>query len=169
MARELITLEEARDLLTIDKHRLDDVCLTHANTFDDVADRHAQAVGDRDYAKDELSKVYAEVVSDLRKEAAKKDKKVTEKSLEAAAHLDDDHIKANEAYLEAKLEADRWSIKKDSFLQRSSMIKRLCDLHQSGYYTSRSVDSVTEKGEDLTADKGRKGMSEKRKSRKRRE
>ncbi|MCK5642276.1 MAG: hypothetical protein KAJ19_15830 [Gammaproteobacteria bacterium] len=165
MARDLITLEEARDLLTIDKNQLDEVCLTHANIFDDVADTHAQAVGERDYAKDELSKVYAEIISDLRQDAAEKGNKVTEKGLEAAAHLEKDYIKANEAYLETKLEADRWSIKKDSFLQRSSMIKRLCDLHQSGYYTSRTVESVGERGEDMVAEKGRKGMSDKRKSR----
>lgn len=165
MARDKITLKEARELLVIDKDQLDEVCLTHANIFDDVADRHAQAVGERDYAKDCLSQVYAEVISELRQEAAEKGNKVTEKGLEAAAHLDKGYLKANEAYLDAKLEADRWSIKKDSFLQRSSMIKRLCDLHQSGYYTSRSVDSVTEKGGDIAAEKGRKGMSEKRKSR----
>lgn len=169
MAKELITLEEARELLIIDKHQLDEVCLTHANVFDDVADRHAQAVGERDYAKGELSKVYAEIIGDLRQDAAEKGNKVTEKGLEAAAHLEKDYIATNETYLDAKLEADRWSIKKDSFLQRSSMIKRLCDLHQSGYYTSRSVESVTERGDDMTATKGREGMAAKRKARRKRE
>ena len=169
MARDLITLEEARELLTIDKNQLDEVCLTHANTFDDVADRHAQAVGDRDYAKDELSQVYAKTLNKLRQAASEKGEKLTDKAAEAAAHLDKAYLKANEEYLEAKLEADRWSIKKDSFLQRSSMIKRLCDLHQSGYYTSRTVESVAEKGGEMTAAKGREGMAKKRKSRRARE
>lgn len=166
MAEDLITLEEARDLLSIDKDQLDEVCLTHAATFDEVADRHARTVSERDFKKDALSKVYSEIISDLRSEASEKGEKVTEKALEADAHLEVDYLKANKAYLKAKLEADLWSIKKDSFLQRSSMIKRLCDLHQSGYYTSRSVDSVTEKGDDLLAEKGRQGMSKKRRSRK---
>ena len=91
--------------------------------------------------------------------------KVTKDAVEAETVLDSEYIKANEKYLDAKLDADLWSNRKDSFLQRSSMIKRLCDLHKEGYYTSRTVEEVAEAGKEITHSGDRKALSKSRRKR----
>jgi len=162
-----LTLEEAKELLSIDKDNLDDVCLTHADIFDTVADKHARAVSERDFKKDELSKVHSDIAKKLRSDASEKGEKITEKGIEASILLDEDYIEANEEYLEAKLEADLWSIRKDSFLQRSSMIKRLCELYLAGYYTSSSIKGVEEAGGKIGHDKDREVLKSSRRKKRR--
>ena len=88
-----------------------------------MAERHAYAVSDRDSLKDELSKTTSTIAGELRSNAAKTGDKITEKAIESKVHLDKRHIEANENYLQAKLDADLWGIRKDATLQRSSMIK----------------------------------------------
>ena len=167
--KELITLEEAKEALKINKDELDEVCLYHAGLYDEVAERHVRAVSERDFAKDELANVHAEVARGVRLDYAEKGEKVTEKAVEAETLADKKYAKANEAYLESKLNADLWGNRKDSFLQRSSMIKRLCEMNLSGYYTSRTVEGVAEAGKEITHGADRDAMGKSRRARKRRD
>ena len=162
--RELITLEEATEALKINKDELDEVCLYHAGLYDEVAERHVRAVSERDYMKDELASTHAEVANRIRSKALEAGDKITKDAVEAETVLDKKYIKANEAYLDAKLEADLWSIKKDSFLQRSSMIKRLCEMNLSGYYTSRTVEGVEEAGKEVIHKADRKTLGRSRRN-----
>ena len=165
----LITLDEARKALQINKDELDEVVLHHAGLYDEVAESHVRAVSNRDYLKDEMGKAHAEVANDIRAEASEKGEKITKDAVEAATILDKEYIAASEEYGQAKLEADLWGVMKDSFLQRSSMIKRLCDLHKEGYYTTRTVEGVAEAGKELTHEGDRKALGKSRRARKRRD
>ena len=166
--RDKLTLEEATDLLKIDPNRLDDVCIQQSVIFDEVAERHAYAVSDRDSLKDELAKTTSKIAGELRANAAQTGDKITEKAIESKVHLDKRHIQANEDYLEAKLDADLWGIKKDATLQRSSMIKRMCELLISGYYQASTIKGTETAGKDLDTKETKKKLSEGRKSRPRR-
>ena len=166
---ELITLDEARKALQINKDELDEVVLHHAGLYDEVAESHVRAVSNRDYLKDGLGKVHAEAANDIRAEALEKGDKITKDAVEAATILDKEYIDASKEYGKAKLAADLWGVMKDSFLQRSSMIKRLCDLHKEGYYTSRTVEGVAEAGKDIIHKADRETLSKSRRARKRRD
>ena len=163
-----LTLEEATDLLKIDPNSLDDGCIKQSGIFNEVAERHAYAVSDRDSLKDELSKTTSTIAGELRSNAAKTGDKITEKAIESKVHLDKRHIEANENYLQAKLDADLWGIRKDATLQRSSMIKRMCELLISGYYQSTTIKSSEEAGKNVNHQDTKKKLSEGRRARPRR-
>lgn len=160
-----LTLEEATQLLKIDPNRLDDVCIQQAGIFDEVAERHAYAVSDRDALKDSLAKTTSEIAGELRAAAAEKGDKITEKAIESKVHLDKRHVQANEEYLQSKLDADLWGIKKDATLQRSSMIKRMCELLISGYYQASTIKGTEEAGKNVDEKAVKKTLSEGRKGR----
>ena len=161
---ERMSLQEAQDNLKIDKDALDEVCLTHAELFGEVADRHTRAVSERDFKKDAMSTVSSEVESEIRSKAAEKGDKITEKAITAQVLLSDEYLEANEEYLNAKKAADLWANKKEAFMQKSSMIKRLCDLYLAGYYTTSSVKGAESAGDEIGHDNDRKAI---RKSRRR--
>ena len=167
MARdeERMSLQEAQDNLKIDKDALDLVCITHAELFGEVADRHTRAVSERDFKKDALSTAYSEIESEIRSKAAEKGDKITEKAIAAQVLLSDEYLEANEEYLNEKKEADLWANKKEAFMQKSSMIKRLCDLYLAGYYTTSSVKGAEEAGGEIGHGNDRAALRKKRRQR----
>lgn len=132
-------LEEARKLLLISKNNLDEACQTQADIFYEVAEEVAFANSHRDYMKEQLVKRDAELAVDIRKKSEQSGEKLTETKLQQMLQTHPEHLKTFDEWLEAKLNAERWSALKDSFLQRASMIKELCALFISGYYADIEV------------------------------
>lgn len=132
-----MTLEEARELLLIDKNELDTVCIQHPPIFFDISDQAALATATRDQAKEEMERVWAKEAQKVRAGA----EKVTEKIVEERVTNSVEYTEAKDAFLEAKYEADRWSAVKDAFMQRAGMIRSLCDLFVTGHYNVTTVQS----------------------------
>lgn len=140
-----LTLKAAEELLRIERSLLDEECRTQAEVFYRIASNYTIAVSRRDAEKDKLVGVDAEVADNYRREAELNNKKMTEGKLKELVQLDPRHKKAFISYSDCKLEADKWGILKDSFLQRATMLKELCGLYISGYFAD-----VIVKGDDNT-------------------
>jgi hypothetical protein len=139
MSRKELTLTEAKELLKIDKHRLDDMVMEQASLYDDIGDAHVMCMSERDMAKEALAEVDAVVSDEYRDNAITAGEKVTESALLRKVQQDTRHSDAYETYAELKLKTDRWGVLKDSFGQRASMVKHLCELYNNQYYTREAV------------------------------
>ncbi len=140
--KDEITLEEAKELLLIDKFSLDTVCEQHPELYNKVAEAHIMTLSIRDAKKDEMERIWAERAQHYRTHATEK---VTEAKVQELVLIDPLYTKAQEEFGDAKLEADLWGVMRDSFSQRASMIKSLSDLYTSGYFNLVSVQSTKPK------------------------
>lgn len=130
-----LTLANAKEMILIDKNSLDEELVKQASTFDDIADKVAELRSLRDEKKEELGRVKAERFTFYKDSA----EKVTDKSAEASVLTDKSYKEIEIEYRDLCLEFEEWQNKKESFLQRASMLKELCGLFISGYWQQSSV------------------------------
>lgn len=147
-----LTLEEAKELLLINKNGLDEVCITQAQILDDISDRVVGARSQRDEVKAELEELSASLSLKYRKTAEDAGEKITEGKITAKIQSDDGYKKCSQRLFDLRNESELWENKKQSFLQRASMIKLLCELYLAGYYERGMVS-----GNRNTADIAAKG------------
>lgn len=137
-----LTLEEAKEMLIIDKHSLDKECEQHPSLYDEIAEMHVTAISIRDNLKEKMDKTWAERAQYYRTHATEK---VTEGKIQELVAIDNLYTKAQKEYAEAKLEADLWGVRRDAFGQRAGMIRSLSDLYTAGYFNLISVQSTKPK------------------------
>lgn len=135
-----ITLNQARELLLIDKHNLDEECITQPSISSSVGDQFITAKSIRDKAKKELAEVDALIAKELRLDADAKGTKLSEAKLQESIILDERHKSAFNIWAEANLTSERWENMKDSFHQRGFMLKDLCSLFYTAYFVKESVN-----------------------------
>lgn len=138
-----LSLNEARRMLLLNKNALDEACMTQADIFYQVGSRHSEEVSLRDELKEAVAAISADIAKSYRDDAAKRGEKITESKLQQLVIAHDDYQRTNKAWLDAKHTADIWSVTKESFLQRASMIKELCGLYVSGYFSDIAVKGDT--------------------------
>jgi hypothetical protein len=136
--------EEFEKYLVIDKNRLDDELVQQASLMQTVSDAYADALAKQTKLKEALAKVDAEIDVEIRNEAA--DTKLTETMVRNQVILSPGHIKAFNAWLDAKLVTDKLEGMKDSFKQRSYNLRELSNLFVANYYEANSTrgDSRTD-------------------------
>ena len=145
--------------LVIDRNNLDQELIRHADIFYRVAEAYMTAIDKRDTAKDNLGKVDAEIGLKLRKRAETKAEKMTEIKLQSMLQVDTTHTKAVDRYLRAKAEADKFGVLKESFQQKSYMLRSMVDLYTANYY---SIESGGSKSANVVASEVRKKIAAKR-------
>lgn len=127
-------IEEFRNYLRIDKTRLDDELVEQPQLFFEVSEQYTEAVAHRDAMKAQVESVYASLDGSYRS---------GEKSTEGAIKsqiINSEHWRAaNDDFLQAKKWADQWGVLKDSFNQRSEMLKSLCKLYATNYFETRAI------------------------------
>lgn len=134
-AGEFKRLEE---LLKIDKNGLDEAIIEQPEAFYEISQAYVFSVSLRDKAAEELKQIDAQVDLEIREEFEKLGKKVTEKIVDSEVRSSDDHCKAYQHYLDCKSDAEKLLALKESFIQRSYMLRELCGLYISGYGISDS-------------------------------
>lgn len=135
-----ITLEQAEELLLINKHELDDDCVTQSSIFHSIGDQFLTAKSIRDKSKKNLAEVDAVIAKELRLDADTKGTKLSEAKLLELIILDNRHKEAFAVWAEDNLIMERWENMKDSFTQRSFMLKEVCGLYYTNYYVRESIN-----------------------------
>jgi hypothetical protein len=140
---EITQLEELLKINTLD---LDQALIEQPEAFYRISQAYTQAVSIRDQAHENCKRVDAEVDLAIRDHLAQQGLKTTEKVIDSEVKTNDDHIEAYREYLEAKTTAEKLQALKESFIQRSYMLRELCGLHISGYSVAdssvRSTDGL---------------------------
>jgi hypothetical protein len=134
-----LTLEEAREFLVTDKNKLDEACENQAMLFSDIADRYAKVKGQRDFLKEERDAVYSTVYFEIKDKAEVDKVKITEACIKNAATINTNYRDACKKYIEYCQLEEEWRGKKDSMMQRVSMVKELCQLYISQYYIKEFI------------------------------
>jgi hypothetical protein len=128
--------------LLIERDNLDQELIEQPQLYYEVSENLAQSVGRRDAKKNELKRLEAELFTYYMQELGKS-AKPTQAKVEAAVGQDEDYQGLYGEYLDANREADLWLAMKEAYSQRSYVLKDLCSLHISGYFSNSSVQGKT--------------------------
>lgn len=129
-------------LLQIDKHALDDALIEQASVYFTISQDLSQAVSDRDEVKENLDVTDAQLYLDIRADLIDNGEKATEAQVSAQVHTHSKHEGAMKDLLKARKQVDVLGALKDSFQQRSYMLRELVELYIAGYFM-QSADKGT--------------------------
>lgn len=125
-------LAKLRSLLRINRDRLDDEVSEHAEYYEKAAELHVLAVAEFDAIKQELDDVIAEESCAVRLS----EDKMTETAIKQLVKDKPKVQSLSRELLDAKLLVDRCAVLKESFGQRSYMMRELV-----GLYIARRLSS----------------------------
>lgn len=143
-----MNIEKYKEMLIIDKYRLDDALEKQAYCMYQVAEEYAEKVSKRDALKERIDTVDAEIADKLRKSAAVAGDKLTEANLQQKISMHEQHLKAHEEFLEAKKEAEVWGALKDAFIQRGLALRELASLYTANYFANEPIKGPVEDASD---------------------
>jgi hypothetical protein len=164
MIRDQVT--RLRDSLVIDKNSLDVALQRQPQLFLQVSELFTQASAHRDFLKEEIARIDAELYAIHRAKIEKATGKATEAQVSQAVTVDAKHKEATTKFNKAKETADLAGALRDAFHQRRYMLQELCGLFVANYFQSDSV-GVSNSVHEYRAQKNRDAIAAKRDSRKR--
>lgn len=175
-ARERVTkdpdsIAELETGLRIDQNALDEALQFQPDMFYRVSKQLTLLISRRDYAKQELSEIQAEVSQEIRESAEidTKDKKPKTKigvaEVDALVTLDKDVKKAHQALLELTREVGELTALKEAYTQRSYALKDLVALHIANYYSDSSQSNQRPAARERQYAEDREAISKARSSR----
>lgn len=137
-----------RKELTIDRDDLDNALINQSNLFYRVAKWSVRAQTSLEEAKADLDRIEQEISLQVRKQATaatgdEKAPKITDKHVATVVASTPKYQKQENELLKAKARVASWSILKDSYMYRASMLKSLVQLFVSEYYMTSADRSVS--------------------------
>lgn len=127
-----------RSKLHIDKDALDQAVAEHPFLLQEVGERYNLACSLRDEAKEQMERKAAQLALDIRKVFGK-DAKITNDEVNSRVSLDKHYIAASDNYFALAKETANWFTLRESFLSRGYMIRELCGLYATSYWTKNST------------------------------
>lgn len=131
------TLENYRNMLRVNKHRLDDELEIQGEIMERISTQvvtHNSAAID---AKEALVKVEGRLADDFRDD----DPKATVGAIDAKVKRDPERVTRWEAYQRARAMHEAWQGLLDAWRQKGFSIKTLADLYASQYFSLSSTQS----------------------------
>jgi len=134
--------EETREKYKIDKFNLDGEVNRQVDLMDEVGEKHAELVEEKDLAKNNLDLIKAKLDSEIREEYS--GSKITEKKIENLIIMDSAYQKAVKTHLELRKEEQIAGNEKEMALQRRAFLKLLGELWIASYYGDPEIKEVEE-------------------------
>ena len=153
---------EFQALLRIDRHNLDEEVERQPALYYKVAAEEARMRSRFDASKNALEMIMANLDGEIRSKALKKDEKITEAVVRAKVSQDKRCVQASEEQLKQKRRLDLLTALKDSFRQRSYMLRDLVELYTSGYYTDAAIRGHSDRAKEKHAEKNQERMTQRR-------
>ena len=138
-------------LLLIDNNRLDRHLMEQADLFNRVAQNYTLACSVRDKLYDDIKATHSRLSNECREEAEEESRKMTDKAVETYVLDHQDYRDAVQAHLKQKRVADEWGALKESYHQRSYMLRELVQLYVAGYYMDNAVHGNVDKAKEHRA------------------
>jgi hypothetical protein len=164
----MATYEELKAALDIERSELDFEIVRQPSLFNEAGEMAVEAAARRDMLKEKLSQKDADLYDrhrELLSEGA--DKKPSEAAIKMAIERDESHVKLTDKYLAAKAEADRLQVLRESFKDRSYMLRELSGLYVANYFEATAVKG-TRRTDDAVAQRKMERLEEGRRERKER-
>ncbi len=128
-----------RDSLRIEPLRLDQELVEFPMLLMDACEIAGECLRARDAAEAEYKTALSLAAAELREEPLQSGKQRSEAAVASEAPLQDGPLEAHERLMDAKANLSYWNGLVDSMRAKQSSLRRLCDLHVSGYMTGSSV------------------------------
>jgi hypothetical protein len=132
-----MTIEEARKGLVINRASLDTECERLPYIFWEVSKEYSEAVDTRDTLKHDADKMWGSLYITFKKT------KVSDKTAESMADSDEGYSSLYKDFLDAKKITDDWNSMKEAYEKKTVMLREMCGLIASGYYSSITVKEET--------------------------
>ena len=139
--------------LQVDKNRLDEELLGQAQRMFYYNSQHAQAMHDRDRAKQALDVARANTDAAVRESLTASGAKFTEAVVDGQVRTNPYYIRAQDAYLKSEYEVNLLMGAVMAMNARRSMLESLVRLYLSGYWSEPRVPG----GEEIKADAAQAG------------
>lgn len=157
-------LDELRQKLEIDKHSLDDEIVRQPQTFFEISEAAVKATARRDFCKEEVKRIDADLAAYHRKKIEKSGTRATDSAVASAVAADPKHHAAVDKYIKASQKAELLNALKEAFSQRSYMLRDLSALFIANYFEKTTItNSAAVRG--AKADANIDKMAEARKAR----
>ena len=118
--------------LKIDKNRLDAMVMEQPTLYYQASEEFSNLVSMRDWAKEKLSRVKAEVASKIRKGEGK----TTENMVSEEILKNPDYQAACDYHLDLCTKTEKAQSLRDAFHQRAYVLRDLVQLYSTGYFMS---------------------------------
>ena len=135
LEEQLVSL---RKELPIDKDDLDVEIQTHPSSYYDVSELGTLAASTRDFVKEYVARLSAELAHGIRS-SAEKDKRITDTAVNQAILETEKYQEAQDVYLNSRRVADLCEALKISFTSRGQMLRELSSLWIAGYYSDKTA------------------------------
>ena len=122
--------------LEIDKYSLDTEWQNQSLKFANWAEKHVEALFEKDKCKEQLEIVRAQTDHKIRTSVTEK---ITETAISNKVTLDPEYMKANSAYLEAIKTAGILGVGREAFDHRKKALEKMTDLFLSNYWADKGV------------------------------
>jgi hypothetical protein len=139
MGSQVTDIEELRQYLKIDKHRLDEELEEQPMLLFQISEAYVQAGAERDMLKEQLATIDAKADAKARTKLDRISEKVTEAMVKNAVQTSTEHETASAAYLKAKEQADLLFALKEAFQSRGYFLRDLASLYAANYYEQGSA------------------------------
>lgn len=136
-------LKNLQDSLLINQNALDYEIMHQAQTYNEIGIATVEAKSEADALYEAYKNTDATLNISVREELTALGTKFTEAIVAAKVATHPDHVTAYQDYLNAKLVADKLSVLKDAYSQRSSMLRDLVSLFSSSYWTKDSISATS--------------------------
>lgn len=149
--------------IEIDEHDLNG-CLTQQSvSYYQVSKRLALESSRRDAAKTNLKETESTVDIRLRETARKTSTKMTETELSSRRQIDPDVVEAEKVLTRCKHRVAQMEALERTFSQRAYVIRDLCQLWISSYYSNSGDDAASSAVRSRTAEHNKKELNKLRK------
>lgn len=152
-------ISDLEEGLLIDEHALDEALQMQPDLFYQVTRTLASLISRRDAAKQNKEDTEARVDAKIRHDAAVSEEKMTEKQVESEKRLSKDVRAAMDQLASLNEQVGRWSALKEAFMQRSYVLKSMCDLYVAGYFEANISGGSASRMKDHDAGNARREMS----------
>lgn len=132
------TLEQYRNMLYINKHRLDDELEVQGDIMDRISTQVVRRNTAMLEAKDELAKIEGRLAEEYRDDSSLK---LTAPLIELKVKRHPERTRAWEAYQRARAEHEAWAGLLEAWRQKGYSIKTLADLYAAQYFSLSSIQS----------------------------
>lgn len=154
-------LQELEEALRIDENALEDVAREHSSIFYRVAREVALVISRRDATKAELERIEGQITLSMREQAREEGEKTTVDEIKARMRDDREYVACTSRLAMRQEEVGAWMALKESYVQRSYMIKAMVDLYLARYYSTTERRESSEERE-RNADRARDRMRDQR-------
>jgi hypothetical protein len=126
--------------LTIDRYALDDEWVKQPTVFMEWSEHYAQAILERDRAKEKLDLIRAEIDADVRTNPEKYDlQKITESAISSAIIQTKEYGDAMNIYIEAVKFVNILGGAKDALNHKKAALENLTRLYLENYYAKPNI------------------------------